>query len=45
MRGWLKSGALTCPTIVHEGLETMPAAFVSLFTGGAGVGKVLVRLP
>ena len=45
MRGWLKSGALTCPTIVHEGLETVPDAFVSLFAGGGGVGKVLVRLP
>jgi NADPH-dependent curcumin reductase CurA len=44
MRGWLRSGALACPTVVHEGLESMPNAFVSLFAGGGGVGKMLVRL-
>lgn len=43
MEGWFKSGALTCPTTIHEGLENVPAAFCSLFRDG-GVGKVLVRL-
>jgi NADPH-dependent curcumin reductase CurA len=44
MRRWYLEGALQCPQVVHEGLDNVPIAFLSLFTGDNGVGKVLVKL-
>jgi NADPH-dependent curcumin reductase CurA len=44
MRGWYRSGALTCPVRIYDGLASMPEAFLSLYRGGT-VGKVVVRLP
>ena len=43
MGGWLKDGKLKRNETVFEGLETMPDAFLGLFTGG-NTGKMLVRI-
>lgn len=43
MGGWLKDGKLKRNETVFEGLETMPEAFLGLFSGG-NMGKMLVRL-
>jgi NADPH-dependent curcumin reductase CurA len=43
MLRWTLSGELKSPETVHEGLEAVPTAFVSLFSGG-NLGKMLVRL-
>ncbi|RJK97085.1 NADP-dependent oxidoreductase [Vallicoccus soli] len=42
--GWLADGALRVRETVHEGIERAPEAFIGLFTGAGGGGKVLVRL-
>jgi len=43
MGGWLKDGKLKRNETVFEGLETMPDAFLGLFSGG-NTGKMLVRV-
>jgi NADPH-dependent curcumin reductase CurA len=43
MGGWLKDGKLKRNETVFEGLDTMPEAFLGLFSGG-NMGKMLVRL-
>lgn len=43
MGTWLKEGKLRRHETVHDGIETMPAAFRGLFTGG-NTGKMLVRV-
>ncbi len=43
MAGWLQSGKLQNEETVHEGLETMPDAFLGLFSGG-NKGKMLVKV-
>jgi len=43
MGGWLKDGKLKRNETVFEGLDTMPDAFLGLFTGG-NTGKMLVRV-
>jgi NADPH-dependent curcumin reductase CurA len=43
MGGWLKDGRLKRNETVFDGLDTMPDAFLGLFSGG-NVGKMLVRV-
>ncbi len=43
MGGLIASGAVTMRETVHDGIETVPDAFLGLFTG-ANMGKMLVRL-
>ena len=43
MGAMLKDGKLQREETVHEGLETMPEAFMGLFTGG-NTGKMLVKV-
>ena len=43
MGGWLKDGKLKRNETIFEGLDTMPDAFLGLFTGG-NMGKMLVRV-
>ncbi len=43
MAGWLQSGKLQREETVHEGLATMPDAFLGLFSGG-NKGKMLVKV-
>jgi NADPH-dependent curcumin reductase CurA len=43
MGGWLKDGRLKRNETVFEGLDTMPDAFLGLFSGG-NMGKMLVRV-
>jgi NADPH-dependent curcumin reductase CurA len=43
MGAWLSAGKLTREQTVHDRLETMPDAFLGLFTGG-NRGKMLVRV-
>ncbi|HEX7750975.1 MAG TPA: NADP-dependent oxidoreductase [Novosphingobium sp.] len=42
--GWLREGKLKTPEVVVEGLAAAPAAFASVFSGNANVGKLLVRV-
>lgn len=42
--GWMADGRLTFPEAVVEGLEAAPAAFASVFSGNAHVGKLLVKV-
>ncbi|MDB5579671.1 MAG: zinc-binding alcohol dehydrogenase [Bradyrhizobium sp.] len=41
--GWIASGQMKSVETVHHGIETLPQAFLHLFTG-ASAGKILVRL-
>jgi len=41
--GWLKSGELTLPEQVEEGIDRFPAALITLLTGGH-MGKMLVKV-
>ncbi len=43
MAGWLQGGQLVREETVHEGLASMPDAFLGLFSGG-NKGKMLVKL-
>ncbi|MEO5866857.1 MAG: NADP-dependent oxidoreductase, partial [Sphingomonas sp.] len=43
MGGWLAAGKLNSEETVHDGLETMPDAFLGLFSGG-NMGKMLVKV-
>ena len=43
MAGWIAGGQVRSRETVHEGLESAPAAFLGLFSGG-NMGKMLVRL-
>jgi len=43
MGPWVASGKVTSRETIHEGIETMPDAFLGLFTGG-NIGKMLVRV-
>ena len=43
MGGMLAAGTLKRQETVHEGLETMPDAFLGLFSGG-NTGKMLVKV-
>ena len=43
MAGWLQSGKLTREETVHEGIGSVPDAFIGLFSGG-NKGKMLVKL-
>ncbi|MBW8295316.1 NADP-dependent oxidoreductase [Sphingopyxis sp.] len=43
MGGLIASGAVTMRETVHDGIESVPDAFLGLFTG-ANMGKMLVRL-
>lgn len=43
MAGLISSGAVTMRETVHEGIESMPDAFLGLFSGG-NTGKMLVKL-
>ncbi|MCU6455390.1 NADP-dependent oxidoreductase [Sphingomonas sp. A2-49] len=43
MGGWLKDGKLKRNETVFDGLDSMPDAFLGLFTGG-NTGKMLVRV-
>lgn len=43
MGRWLSEGRLKREETVHDGLDSMPDAFMGLFTGG-NTGKMLVRL-
>ena len=43
MAGWLQSGRVQSRETVHEGLESVPDAFLGLFSG-ENTGKMLVRL-
>jgi len=43
MAGMLAAGKLTREETVHDGLATMPDAFLGLFSGG-NKGKMLVRV-
>ena len=43
MGAWIASGAVTSRETVHDGIESMPDAFLGLFSG-ANTGKMLVRL-
>jgi NADPH-dependent curcumin reductase CurA len=43
MGGWLQSGQLIREETVHDGLASMPDAFLGLFSGG-NKGKMLVRV-
>ena len=42
--GWLREGRVQYRETVVDGLESAPAAFVALFSGG-NIGKQLVRIP
>jgi len=44
MTGWIASGAVRSRETIHDGIESAPAAFLDLFSGG-NIGKMLVRLP
>jgi NADPH-dependent curcumin reductase CurA len=44
MLRWTLSGELDSTETVHERIESVPAAFLELFSGG-NLGKMLVRLP
>jgi NADPH-dependent curcumin reductase CurA len=43
MGGWIASGQVKSRETVHEGIETMPDAFLGLFRGD-NMGKMLIRL-
>jgi NADPH-dependent curcumin reductase CurA len=43
MGGWLASGAVQSRETIHEGIETVPEAFLGLFRGD-NIGKMLIRL-
>jgi NADPH-dependent curcumin reductase CurA len=43
MGGWIASGAVKSRETVHDGIESMPDAFLGLFSG-ENTGKMLVRL-
>ena len=43
MGGWLQEGKLQSQETVFDGLDTMPDAFLGLFSGG-NTGKMLVRV-
>ena len=43
MAGWLQAGKLKREETVHDGLVSMPDAFLGLFSGG-NMGKMLVRV-
>ena len=43
MGGWIANGQVKGRETVHDGIESMPDAFLGLFTG-ANFGKMLVRL-
>ncbi len=43
MGGWIASGQVQSRETVHDGIETVPEAFLGLFTG-ENMGKMLVRL-
>ncbi|MBU0825597.1 MAG: zinc-binding dehydrogenase, partial [Alphaproteobacteria bacterium] len=43
MGGLIASGAVTMRETVHDGIESVPDAFLGLFSG-ANIGKMLVRL-
>eukprot|EP01035_Chromulina_nebulosa_P004427 gene4427-6059_t len=43
MGGWLAAGKLKSEETVFDGLDTMPDAFLGLFTGG-NTGKMLVKV-
>jgi NADPH-dependent curcumin reductase CurA len=43
MGGWIASGAVKSRETIHDGIETMPDAFLGLFSGG-NTGKMLVKL-
>ncbi len=43
MGGWIASGQVKSRETIHEGIETVPDAFLGLFQGG-NMGKMLVRL-
>jgi NADPH-dependent curcumin reductase CurA len=43
--GWMQEGKITFPeSIVEGGVEALPAAFSSVFTGHDHVGKLLVKI-
>ncbi len=42
--GWIRSGKLTFPETVVEGLEAAPQAFAGVFSGNDYIGKLLVRV-
>ncbi|MCC6917991.1 MAG: NADP-dependent oxidoreductase [Alphaproteobacteria bacterium] len=44
MEAWIGSGAVRYRDTIHDGIEALPRAFISLFTG-ANFGKPLVRIP
>jgi hypothetical protein len=43
MGQWVASGQVKSRETIHEGLESMPEAFLGLFRGD-NVGKMLVKL-
>jgi NADPH-dependent curcumin reductase CurA len=43
MGGWIAGGQIQSRETVHEGIETVPEAFLGLFTG-ENMGKMLVKL-
>jgi NADPH-dependent curcumin reductase CurA len=43
MGGWIASGQVKSRETVHEGIETVPDAFLGLFRGD-NMGKMLIRL-
>jgi NADPH-dependent curcumin reductase CurA len=43
MGGWIAAGKVKSRETVHEGIESMPDAFLGLFKG-ENIGKMLVRL-
>lgn len=43
MTEWVASGRLKYRETIHEGIESMPGAFIGLFTG-ANTGKMIVNL-
>jgi hypothetical protein len=43
MGGWIASGQVTSRETVHEGIETVPEAFLGLFKG-ENIGKMLAKV-
>jgi NADPH-dependent curcumin reductase CurA len=43
MGGWIAGGQVTSRETIQDGIESMPRAFLDLFSGG-NIGKMLVRL-
>lgn len=42
--GWLREGRLRAPESIVEGIDVVPEAFASVFSGNSHVGKLLVKV-